>query len=79
MTSTVEEQVTAIICEQLEIEPKDVTPEASFINDLGADSLEIVELVMAMEEAFQMDIPDEDAEKMQTVRNAIDYIKAHTR
>ena len=70
-----EERVKEIIVEQLGIAADEVVPEASFIEDLGADSLDIVELVMAMEEAFDVEIPDEDAEKIRTVQNAIDYIK----
>jgi len=62
--------------EQLGVPESDVKPEASFVNDLGADSLDTVELVMALEEEFGVEIPDEDAEKIATVQNAIDYIKA---
>ena len=79
MSQTVENQVRQIISDQLQIDAKEVSLDSSFIDDLGADSLDIVELVMAMEDAFQMDIPDEEAEKIQTVRNAIDYIKAHAK
>ncbi|MCG3111510.1 MAG: acyl carrier protein [Candidatus Manganitrophus sp.] len=71
----VEERVKKIISEQLGLEDEDVTPEASFVEDLGADSLDTVELVMAFEEEFGIEIPDEDAEKILTVQNAIDYIK----
>jgi acyl carrier protein len=71
----VEERVKKIISEQLGLEEEDVTPEASFVEDLGADSLDTVELVMAFEEEFGIEIPDEDAEKILTVQNAIDYIK----
>ncbi|MBI2606919.1 MAG: acyl carrier protein [Deltaproteobacteria bacterium] len=70
----VEERVRNIICDQLAVEPEKVTLTASFIDDLGADSLDIVELVMTMEEEFDMDIPDEDAEKMKTVGDVIKYI-----
>ena len=73
---SIEEKVKDIIVEQLGVNPEQVTPTASFIEDLGADSLDIVELVMAFEEAFDLDIPDEDAEKIATVKDAIDYIKA---
>ena len=72
----VTEKVKQIIVDQLGIAPDQVKPEASFIKDLGADSLDIVELVMAFEEAFDLDIPDEDAEKIATVKDAIDYIES---
>ncbi len=75
---SVEEKVKEIIIEQLGVDPEEVTNDASFINDLGADSLDTVELVMALEEEFDIEIPDEEAEKLQTVGQAIDYIKAHT-
>jgi acyl carrier protein len=78
MSNNIEEQVKSIISDQLDIPSDDIKLDASFIDDLGADSLDIVELVMAMEDAFSMDIPDEEAEKIQTVRNAIDYIKAQS-
>ncbi len=77
MTS-IEERVTKIICEQLNVSEDKVTPETSFINDLGADSLDMVELVMHFEEEFEMQIPDEEAEKIQTVGDAINYIKEKT-
>ncbi|MBW2144857.1 MAG: acyl carrier protein [Deltaproteobacteria bacterium] len=70
-----EDKVKAIICEQLDVVEADVVPEASFADDLGSDSLDLVELIMAMEEKFDISIPDEDAEKIVTVQNAIDYIK----
>ena len=70
-----EEKVKSIIAEQLGIKPEEVTPGASFIDDLGADSLDTVELVMALEEEFGIEIPDEDAEKMTTVGEAIKYIE----
>jgi acyl carrier protein len=73
--STVDEKIAKIICEQLDVPEKDVVPEASFVDDLGADSLDQVELIMAMEEEFDISIPDEDAEKIATVKNAIDYVK----
>jgi len=72
----VDAKVKKIISEQLGVPESDVKPEASFVNDLGADSLDTVELVMALEEEFSVEIPDEDAEKIATVQNAIDYIKA---
>ena len=77
--ASVAEKVKQIIVEQLGVEEAEVTPTASFVDDLGADSLDTVELVMALEEAFEIDIPDEDAEKIQTVQQAIDYIQAHSK
>ena len=74
---SVEERVKEIIVEQLGVDPEEVTQEASFVNDLGADSLDTVELVMALEEEFDMEIADEDAEKLDTVGKATDYIKSH--
>jgi acyl carrier protein len=74
---TVEEKVKNIIMEQLGVDAEEVTPEASFVNDLGADSLDTVELVMALEEAFKIEISDEDAEKITTVSDAIKYIESH--
>jgi acyl carrier protein len=70
----VEERIKSIIAEQLGVKPEEVTPEASFIDDLGADSLDTVELIMALEEEFGVEIPDEDAEKMTCVGDAIKYI-----
>jgi acyl carrier protein len=72
----VAEKVKQIIVEQLGVDENQVDPSASFVEDLGADSLDIVELVMAFEEGFDLDIPDEDAEKIKTVKDAIDYIEA---
>ena len=72
-----DERVKKIIVEQLGVEADEVTLEAKFIEDLGADSLDIVELVMALEEEFGIEIPDEDAEKIVTVKDATEYIKAH--
>ncbi len=72
----VEQKVKQIIVEQLGVDESQVDSTASFVDDLGADSLDIVELVMAFEEAFEIDIPDEDAEKIGTVKDAIDYIEA---
>ncbi len=72
----IDAKVKKIISEQLGVPEADVKPEASFVNDLGADSLDTVELVMALEEEFGVEIPDEDAEKIATVQNAMDYIKA---
>lgn len=70
----VEEKVKEIISKQLGVDQSEVTPEASFVEDLGADSLDTVELVMAFEEAFNIEIPDEDAEKISRVKDAVDYI-----
>ena len=75
----VEEKVKSIIVEQLGVDANEVTPEAAFVDDLGADSLDTVELVMAFEEAFDIEIPDEDAEKIRTVQDAIDYIGKHSK
>ena len=77
--ASVEERVKQIIVEQLGVEESEVTANASFVDDLGADSLDTVELVMAFEEAFEIEIPDEDAEKIRTVKDAIDYINAHAK
>lgn len=76
--ASVSERVKAIIVEQLGVDENEVRPEASFTDDLGADSLDIVELVMAFEEEFDVEIPDDDAEKISTVRNAIEYIEGVT-
>ncbi|SVA05323.1 uncharacterized protein METZ01_LOCUS58177 [marine metagenome] len=75
---SVEEKVKEIIVDQLGVDENQVKPEASFIDDLGADSLDTVELVMALEEEFDIEIPDEDAEKIASVQNAVDYIKGQT-
>ena len=72
----IEKKVKEIICEQLSVEESEVTPEASFVETLNADSLDIVELVMAFEEAFNIEIPDDEAEKIRTVNNAFEYIKS---
>ncbi|HYV72673.1 MAG TPA: acyl carrier protein [Candidatus Binatia bacterium] len=77
--ATVEERVKQIIVEQLGVDEAEVTPNASFVDDLGADSLDTVELVMAFEEAFDIEIPDEQAEKIRTVKDAIDYINTHSK
>jgi acyl carrier protein len=76
--SSVEERVTDIVVEQLGLERDKVHPESKFIDDLGADSLDTVELVMALEEEFGMEIPDEEAEKITTLREAIAYVEAHS-
>lgn len=73
--STIEERVKKIIVEQLGVKEEEVVTEASFVDDLGADSLDTVELVMALEEEFNIEIPDEEAEKITTVQAAIDYVK----
>ena len=73
----IEQRVNKIVAEQLGVNETDVKNESSFVNDLGADSLDTVELVMALEEEFECEIPDEEAEKITTVQQAIDYIKAH--
>lgn len=75
--STVEEQVKKIVVEQLGVKEEEVTNGASFVDDLGADSLDTVELVMALEEEFECEIPDEEAEKITTVQQAIDYVNAN--
>ena len=75
--STVEERVKKIVVEQLGVKEEEVTTEASFVDDLGADSLDTVELVMALEEEFETEIPDEEAEKITTVKQAVDYINAN--
>ena len=75
---SIEDRVKDIIVEQLGVNPEQVTPSASFIEDLGADSLDTVELVMAFEEAFEIEIPDEDAEKITTVKDAVSYIEGKT-
>jgi acyl carrier protein len=75
--SSVEERVKKLICEQLGVKDDEVKNEASFVEDLGADSLDTVELVMALEEEFETEIPDEEAEKITTVEEAINYILAH--
>ncbi len=77
MSTALEEKVRKIIIDQLGVDEAEVTPEAKFIDDLGADSLDTVELVMALEEEFGIEIPDEDAEKITKVGDAIKYIEAH--
>ena len=76
--STIVERVTKLVCEQLGVKENEVTLEASFVEDLGADSLDTVDLVMALEEEFETEIPDEEAEKITTVKEAVNYIEAHT-
>ncbi len=75
----IEAKVKSIIADQLGVSEDEIKMESSFIEDLGADSLDIVELVMAMEEEFEIEIPDEDAEKITTVQQAIDYVKSHAK
>jgi acyl carrier protein len=77
--ASVEERVKQIIVEQLGVDEGEVTPTASFVDDLGADSLDTVELVMAFEESFGIEIPDEDAEKIATVKDAVEYIEKHAK
>ena len=72
--SSIEDRVKKIVIEQLGVKEDEVTPGASFVDDLGADSLDLVELIMAMEEGFDIEIPDEDAEGITTVQDAIDYV-----
>ena len=79
MASSVEVKVKHIIVEQLGVDEDEVKSEASFVDDLGADSLDVVELVMALEEEFGLEISDEDAEKLSTVKQAIDYIEGHAK
>jgi acyl carrier protein len=78
-STSIEDRVKQIIVEQLGVDASEVTPQAHFVNDLGADSLDTVELVMALEEEFDTEIPDEQAEKIQTVGQAVDYIKTHAK
>jgi acyl carrier protein len=77
MASSVEQKVREIVCEQLGVGEDEVTPDSSFIEDLGADSLDIVELVMALEEEYDMEISDEDAEKIRTVQDVVNYIESN--
>jgi acyl carrier protein len=77
VTTFSEDRVKEIIANELEVDAKQIVPEAKFIEDLGADSLDIVELVMALEEEFGLDIPDEDADKLKTVGDAMNYLKSH--
>jgi acyl carrier protein len=79
MADNVEDRVRKIIIEQLEVPPDQVKPEATFAEDLKADSLAVVELVLALEEQFKIEIPDEDTEKIKTVGDAINYIKSHAK
>ncbi|RMG91554.1 MAG: acyl carrier protein [Zetaproteobacteria bacterium] len=76
MSAEIEAKVIKIVADQLNVDESEISPDSSFVDDLGADSLDTVELVMAFEEEFGIEIPDEDAEKIQSVQNAIDYIAA---
>ncbi|HHU83159.1 MAG TPA: acyl carrier protein [Firmicutes bacterium] len=78
MVDNIFDKIKEIVVEQLGVDDEEVTEKASFVDDLGADSLDIVELIMALEEEFDMEIPDEDAEKISTVGDAIKYIKEHS-
>ena len=79
MAQDIASEVKRIIKEQLDVEEKDIKPESTFIEDLGADSLGLVELVLAFEEAFEIDIPEDDTEKIRTVQDDIDYIEKHAK
>jgi acyl carrier protein len=74
----IEVKVKELICQQLEVSEEQLKPESSFVDDLKADSLAVVELVLALEQEFNIEIPDEDTEQIKTVKNALDYIKSHT-
>lgn len=76
--SSIDERVKKIIAEQLSVEPEKITPDARFVDDLGADSLDTVELVMALEEEFEIDIPDEEAEKIVTFQDVMNYVQSHS-
>jgi acyl carrier protein len=75
-TATIEDRVIKLVCNNMKAKPENITMETSFVNDLGADSLDTVELVMELEEEFGLTIPDEDAQEIQTVGNAVEYIKS---
>ena len=74
---SIEDKIKKIIAEKLSVDLDEIVPEASFVDDLGADSLDLVELIMSMEEEFDVEIPDEDAEKLVTVKDAMDYVNKH--
>jgi acyl carrier protein len=76
---TIEQRVKKIVAEQLGVNDADIKPESTFVDDLGADSLDTVELVMALEEEFECEIPDEEAEKITSVQQAVDYINSHVK
>ncbi|MBF0451623.1 MAG: acyl carrier protein [Candidatus Magnetomorum sp.] len=75
---SLKDKVLKLIAEKLDVDPEEVVPEASFVEDLGADSLDLVELIMTMEETFDVDIDDKDAEKLKTVKDVLDYLEKHT-
>jgi acyl carrier protein len=75
----IDSKVKEIICQQLEVSPEQLRPEASFVDDLKADSLAVVELVLALEQEFKLEIPEEDTEQIKTVKDALNYIKTHTK
>ncbi len=77
MSDAIDLKVKEIICQQLEVSPEQLRPEASFVDDLKADSLAVVELVLALEQEFKLEIPEEDTERIKTVKDATDYIKSH--
>lgn len=77
MSDSIDAKVKEIICQQLEVSPEQLRPEASFVDDLKADSLAVVELVLALEQEFKLEIPEEDTERIKTVKDAMDYIKSH--
>jgi acyl carrier protein len=77
MSEELEAKVKELICQQLEVSEEDLKPESSFVDDLKADSLAVVELVLALEQEFKIDIPDEDTEQIKTVKDALNYIKTH--
>ena len=79
MSAEIEAKIIKIVSDQLNVDEGEINPDSSFVDDLGADSLDTVELVMALEEEFDVEIPDEDAEKMQTVGDVVDYIEEYTR
>ncbi len=75
--SSIADKIKETVAEQLGVDGEKITPDATFVDDLGADSLDVVELVMALEEEFEIEIPDEEAEKLQTVQNVVDYVEAN--
>jgi acyl carrier protein len=79
MSDSIDAKVKEIICQQLEVSPEQLRPEASFVDDLKADSLAVVELVLALEQEFKLEIPEEDTERIKTVKDATDYIKSHAK